>query len=419
MPHLHRLASLLLAAVVTAVPAAAQNADDGAARIQRVEEGLMTPVRVRGTLPIRFDLEWRMAHYRVPGVSVAVVDGYGLAWARTWGVADVRGTEAVGPNTLFQAASISKPVTALAVLRLVERGILELDAPANRYLRRWKIPDGPAAPGDAVTLRHLLTHTGGLTVHGFPGYPHGLELPDPLAIVRGEPQSNTAAVRLDTAPGSIWRYSGGGYTVLQLLLEDATGTPFPHLMRDLVLDPAGMVGSTFEQPIPPGRTHEAARAHDREGRTTESGWHDYPEMAAAGLWTTPSELALLVLDLQGSLRGEEGHLLSPAMAAAMMERGLGGFGMGFKVDGEGERRTFSHGGSNHGFKAQLLAFVEDGQAAVIMTNGDNGGALAQELILAIAEEYHWPGIEQEVREPGQGLGGARGVGDASSSAAPR
>ncbi|HUH12192.1 MAG TPA: serine hydrolase domain-containing protein [Longimicrobiales bacterium] len=404
MRQSHRSLPMLLVALAAAGPAVAQNSDDEAARIQRVEQGLTTPVRVRGTLPVRFGLGTRMAHYRVPGVSIAVVDGQRLAWARGYGVADTVDARSVTPATLFQAASISKPLTAAAVLRLVERGVLDLDAPANRYLRRWKIPDAPVASGDAVTLRHLLTHTAGLTVHGFPGYPHGWVLPHAIAILQGLPEVNTRAVRLDTIPGSIWRYSGGGYTVLQVLLEDVMGASFPQLMRDLVLDPAGMLASTYEQPLPPERAWHAARGHDREGRRVESGWHDYPEMAAAGLWTTPSELALLVLDLQAALRGEEGRLLSPAMAAVMMSDGPGGFGLGFKVDGHGEERTFSHGGSNNGFKAQLIAFTEDGQAAVVMTNGDNGGALAQELVLSIAHEYGWPGIAQEVREPGKGLG---------------
>ena len=398
---------LLLAALAAATPVIAQNTEDESARIQRVEGGLMPPVRVRGTLPLRYDLTMRMKHHRVPGVSVAVVDGYRLAWARAYGVTEAGGDDAVTPATLFQAASISKPVTAVATLRLVERGILDLDAPANRYLRRWTIPDGPTARGDEVTIRHLLTHTGGLTVHGFPGYPHGLPLPGAIAVLEGQAEANTPAVRLDTIPGSIWRYSGGGFTVLQLLLEDVTGTAFPLLMRELVLDPLEMTGSTFEQPIPPSLASRVAHGHDREGRRVEWGWHDYPEMAAAGLWTTPTELALLVLDLQGALRGEEGHLLSPDMAAAMMEEGLGGFGLGFKVEGQGERRTFQHGGSNNGFKAHLIAFTDDGQGAIVMTNGDNGGTLAQELILSIAHEYRWAGIEQEVRGPGKGQGNAQ------------
>lgn len=382
---------------------AGQNSDDEAARIRRVEQGLIVPVRVRGTLPVRFDIHERMAHYGVPGVSVAVIDHGRLAWAKGYGITDRIAGDPVTKKTLFQAASISKPVAALAALRLVERGVLSLDAPVNRYLRRWRIADTPVAEGNAVTLRHLLGHSAGLTVHGFPGYPHGAPLPGVVEVLDGMQFVNTPPVRLDTLPGTVWRYSGGGYTVLQLLLEDVLGKPFPDLMRELVLDPIGMKSSTFEQPLPTELSMFAARGHEREGARILSGWHDYPEMAAAGLWTTPSDLARLAIELQRALRGEEGRILSPAMAREMMTSGRGGWGLGFKIEGEEGARTFSHGGSNHGYKAQFLAFIEGGMGAIIMTNGDNGSPLAREILLSLATEYGWPGIEQEVREPGKGL----------------
>jgi len=313
-----------------------------------------------------------------------------VAWARGYGVKDVETGEPVNTATLFQAASISKPVAAMAALRLVEDGLLELDTPVNQYLRSWKIPDNDFTAGNEVTLRHLLTHTGGLTVHGFPGYAVDDRIATTVEVLDGSGPANTDAVRVDTIPGSLWRYSGGGYTIMQLLLEDVSGKPFSELLRELVLDPANMMISSYAQPMPPGREEFASSAHRSDGTRVEGKWHIYPEKAAAGLWTNPSELALLAMDVQGAFHGEEGHVLSPEMTQAQLTPGLGGYGLGFRVQGEGSSARFSHGGSNNGFKAQFLAFMEGGRGVFVMTNGDRGSALAQEIILAVAEEYGWP-----------------------------
>jgi CubicO group peptidase (beta-lactamase class C family) len=354
-----------------------------------VENGLTTLLRIRDREPERYTLRDRMEQYRVPGVSLAVVEGGAIAWVGAYGVVEVGTSEPVTPETLFQAASISKPVAALAALRLVEEGVLELDAPVNRYLQGWQIPENGFTAARPVTLRHLLTHTGGLTVHGFPGYAAGLPLPSVVAILNGDPPANTRPVLVDTLPGSLWRYSGGGYTILQKVLEDVTGKPFPTLLRELVLDPVGMSLTSYEQPLPPERAGCASKGHLSNGSVVGGGWHFYPEMAAAGLWTNATELARLALDLQAAWRGEAGRILSPDMARAMLTPGLGGWGLGFTIMEEGAPR-FAHGGSNHGFKAQLVAFREEGRGVVVMTNGDQGTRLAQEIVQAVAEVYGWP-----------------------------
>ena len=354
-----------------------------------VEKSLTTLLRIRDREPERYTLQDRMERHRVPGVSLVVMEGGAIAWVGSYGVTEAETSETVTPETLFQAASISKPVAALAALRLVEEGVLELDAPVNRYLRGWQIPENGFTAGRPVTLRHLLTHTGGLTVHGFPGYAVGLPLPSVEDILNGASPANTRPVLVDTLPESLWRYSGGGYTILQKVLEDVTGKPFPTILRELVLDPAGMTLSSYEQPLPPERARYASKGHLSAGTLVEGGWHLYPEMAAAGLWTNGTELALLALEIQAAWRGESGRILSPGMAGAMLTPGLGGWGLGFTLTEEGAPR-FSHGGSNHGFKAQFMAFREEGRGVVVMTNGDQGTRLAQEIIHAVAEVYGWP-----------------------------
>jgi CubicO group peptidase (beta-lactamase class C family) len=328
-------------------------------------------------------------------VSIAVVEGGRIAWARGFGVKEAGGRDSVTDATLFQAASISKPVAATTTLRLVERGTLDLDADVNRYLASWKVPENRFTAREPVTLRRILSHSAGLTVHGFPGYRAGDPLPTVAQVLDGIEPANTAAVRVDTLPGAVGRYSGGGTTVQQLLLTEVTGRPFPELMRDLVLAPAGMTRSTYEQPLPPPREGEAAHAHDRDGRPIPGRWHAYPEMAAAGLWTTPSDLLRWALAIDAARRGEPGAILSPAMAAQMLTEQKGGFGLGPRVQGSGPAFRFGHGGSNAGFRAQVVFFPETGQGAAVMTNGAGGGALIEEVLRTLAAEHRWPALAPE------------------------
>jgi CubicO group peptidase (beta-lactamase class C family) len=385
-PHLFLLFLLLLPHPSTDL-LFAQETDP---RITAVENGLAGAIRVQGEEPQRFSILDRMAHHNVPGISIAVLDEGEIAWAKGYGVRDVETGEAVTTETLFQAASISKPVAAVAALRLVEEGLLDLDAPVNNFLTSWKIPENHFTRDTPVTLRHLLTHTGGLTVHGFPGYALDAELATPLEVLDGSDPANTDPIRVDTVPGSLWRYSGGGYTIMQQLMEDVTGTPFPQVLREKVLDPVGMELSSYEQPLPPARARYAASSHLSDGTGGDGKWHLYPEMAAAGLWTNPTELARLAIELRAAYHSRRGRVLSPDMTNAMLTPGLGGWGLGFTIQGEGEEARFSHGGSNYGFKARFLAFMEEGRGIFVMTNGDRGSALAQEVTLAVAEAYGWP-----------------------------
>jgi CubicO group peptidase (beta-lactamase class C family) len=249
-----------------------------------------------------------MNHYRVYGASVAVIHNDQIASAEGFGVCEAGKPEPVTPETLFQAASISKFVVAVAVLRLVEAGLLHLDEDVNAYLTSWKIP----AKGDwqpRVTLRQLLSHSAGLTVHGFPGYPQGHPLPTTVQVLNGEAPANTPPVEVDIPPGLQNRYSGGGTTVVQQILVDVLRQPFPQIAREWVLDPAGMTHSTYEQPIPLDQYPNVASAHPLADPIA-GRFHTYPEMAAAGLWTTASDLARFALAFQRARAGKPGAILS-------------------------------------------------------------------------------------------------------------
>jgi CubicO group peptidase (beta-lactamase class C family) len=378
-----------------APPAAAASSSSVEERVRRVEAGLLPAAHIKGTTP-GAPLAERMKFYRIPGVSVAVVNNGRVEWARGFGTKDAGTNEPVTPETLFQAGSISKPVAALAALRLVQDGKLSLDEDVNAKLTTWKVPENEFTREQKVTLRRLLTHNAGLTVHGFPGYAADAPVPTVVQILNGEKPANTAAIRVDTVPGSIWRYSGGGYTVMQQLVADVARKPFAEVARQLVLDPAGMRHSTYEQPLPQRLAAQAATAH-RAGEPLKGRFHTYPEMAAAGLWTTPTDLALLAVELQKALAGKSNRIISREMAAQMMSRQFQDWGLGPAVEIRGNVVKFSHGGVDEGFEAFWVGYG-DGRGAAVMTNGDRGTALANEIIRSIAREYGWDDFKSVERE---------------------
>jgi CubicO group peptidase (beta-lactamase class C family) len=358
-------------------------------RIARIENHLLPGIVVTGGPPQSMTIAGRMREYHKPGVSVAVINGGVIEWTRGYGVLDAGGTQPVTPRTRFQAASISKPVTALAALAMVQAGRLALDENVNAKLTSWKVPDNDLTKTEKVTLRRILSHSAGLTVHGFPGYASTAPLPTLLQVLDGVKPANTTAIRVDILPGSQFRYSGGGYTVLQQLLIDVSGRPFPSFMRETVLLPIHMDDSTYEQPLPAALRAVAATAHDASGKAIPGRCHTYPEMAAAGLWTTPGDLARFAIEIQQALAGRS-KVLSAETAREMLTTQIAPYGLGLTLSGAGRAARFSHGGSNEGFECQMVAFSELGQGAVVMTNGQGGGRLAAEILRAIAREYGWP-----------------------------
>jgi CubicO group peptidase (beta-lactamase class C family) len=344
------------------------------------------------------DLGELMVTLGVPGVSIAVIHHGVLEWAEGFGVTRVGGAP-VTVETLFQAASISKPVAAMAVLHLAQKGSLSLDADVNNLLSSWKLPSSPIAAGGPVTVRQLLGHTGGINVSGFPGYAVGKPLPTLVQILDGAGPANTPAIRIATPPGTKWDYSGGGYTIMQQLLLDVCGMPFPRLLNDTVMAPLNMTHSTFQQPLPADLESSTAMPHDQNGNRVPGGGHIYPEMAASGLWSTPSDLARFVIEIQSSLHGKSNHVLSPEMTRQMLSPGLGNWGLGFRIGDSPSAPQFIHQGFNCGFESILFAYGREGEGAVVMTNAQNGSVLAAEIIGSIASEHSWPDYHPNFRVP--------------------
>jgi CubicO group peptidase (beta-lactamase class C family) len=372
------------------------SAPDVEQRIQHVIAGLTGGVVIKGDEHATQTLANRMKELRVPGVSIAVIHEGKIEWARGFGVRSLGGPP-VTADTMFQAGSISKPLAAMAALRRVQEGKLSLDADVNTYLTSWKFAADPVAVGKSITLRELLTHTAGTTVHGFPGYATDEPVPTLLQVLDGEKPANTPAIRSEAAPGVHWKYSGGGYTIMQQVLIDTSKEPFPKLLRDSVLTPIGMTHSTYEQPLPRALQDFGATPYRADGKPVEGGAHTYPEMAAAGLWTTPSDLARYAIEVEQSLAGKANHVLSVEMTRQMLTPGIGHWGLGLEIGGTDSNPYFSHGGANEGFRNIFLAYEKSGDGAVVMTNSDAGIELGDEIIHSIADEYGWPDYRSAVR----------------------
>lgn len=338
------------------------------------------------------DVQALMEAFGVPGASIAVINDFSLDYVEVHGVTNRDTQEPVTPDTRFQAASISKPLTAVAAMRLVREGKLGLDEDIDAYLASWHLPESQVTASQKVTLRRILSHTGGTTVHGFRGYRYTEALPALIQVLDGAPPANSAPIRVDYAPGTDQRYSGGGYVVLQQALVDIEGRSFPELMRETVLAPAGMAASTFQQPLPDSLTAVAAAGHYTSGQVVPGTHHIYPEMAAAGLWTTPSDLARFLIHLQRTLRDETTSILDRQLLELMITEVEGGFGLGFVLWAYQGERVFGHGGANEGFRSLMGAHPTDGYGVVVMTNSDNGDGLAEAVVDLIGKREGWPGF---------------------------
>ncbi len=361
------------------------------ARIERIENGLLENVQIKGLSRGQLNIDDRLQELGIPGLSVAFASNGKVEWARAYGVADESAGREMTTDTYLLAGSISKPVAAVRALQLVEDGVFDLDENINTYLTSWQVPDNKFTETEKVTLRRILSHTAGLTVWGFPGYDKGDEIPSVVDVLDGK--GNTDAVRVFQQPGEAWQYSGGGYTIMQLAISDAEDGDFARSAKENVLDRINMSGSTFENPLPDALHGKAATGYRANGDEVEGKWPIYPEMAAAGLWTTPGELIQYAIEIQKILQTGNDGVLKSQTVSEMLDAESGTHGLGPSV----QEHTFGHGGADEGFRAQLFAWKDLPYAVVVMVNSDNG-KIIRELLLSIANEYELPGIEPVVRE---------------------
>jgi CubicO group peptidase (beta-lactamase class C family) len=385
-----RFLSLVVAAALgfAGLAQAAPSAKDAAAIAAMETKISPMAVTPEGAAPRA--LTARMAELNIPGVSVAFIENGKVTWTRTYGVATAGGSQSVTPETLFQAASMSKAFAATAVLRMVEQRKLDLDEDVGGRLKAWNVPPSPYTAQQKVTLRRILSHTAGLTVGGFPGYQPGKPVPSLVQILDGTAPANTPPIRSFEAPGGSFAYSGGGYLVAQLAIVEAGGKPYPDLLEQLVLKPAGMRQSSFAQPLPEALVARAASGHNRAGAIIPGARNTYPEYAAAGLWTTPSDYGRFLISLQDSFAGRPHALLTQSSARTMMTPVDANYGLGLGIGRWGGHPFIQHGGGNEGFQCNAFAFLDGSrQGLVVMTNSDVGGILASEIQRALAAAYGW------------------------------
>ncbi|MFO7601877.1 MAG: serine hydrolase domain-containing protein [Candidatus Desulfacyla sp.] len=325
---------------------------DVQSRIDAVENTPIAAVIHTGSEPAGMSLSERMQHYQVPGVSISVINNGEIEWAKGYGVLEAGGTQPVTPDTVFQACSVSKPVSVTGIMLLAQSGEIDISKNVNDYLRSWRLADNTFTMTEKKTIQRLMSHTGGTNVPGFLGYPGGSAVPTLLQVLNGEAPANTGPVQVVYLPGSRSSYSGGGMEVLQQMTEDVTGIPFRTYMEDTLLRNLGMNSSGFLQPMESPLSEKAAKGHDVDGAVLPGGWNTYPELVAAGLWTTSSDLARLIIEVQKAAVGNQGAVLSQQTAMEMLTMRLNSkFGLGYELSNGNGGLIFQHSGSNIGYKS--------------------------------------------------------------------
>jgi CubicO group peptidase (beta-lactamase class C family) len=351
---------------------------------------LKEPVVVLGAPARSMALAERMRALHVPGVSIAMINHGKIEWARAYGIADAQTSRPVTTNTLFQVGSVSKPVAAVTVMRLVAQGKIDLDEAVNLRLRAWQVPASPPMTAQhPVTARALLSHTAGMPRTNLLGYLPRQPQPTLLQVLQGAAPAANAAVQVSSVPGSEYGYSSLGYAALQQFVSDALGRPFEQLAREQVFAPLGMHDSIYAMSLPSELAGRAAAGHRVDGSVLDGKWRNHPELAAAGLWSTASDLARLVIAIQCAAQASDTSFLTQTQTMAMLAPVLNDYGLGFELDHTGLAPAFHHSGSNIGFKALLYAYTKTGQGVVILTNGDLGWTLIEEIMRSIATEYDW------------------------------
>ena len=386
-----------LAASLSVLGVTGQTPDGSTAlREKAVEQNLRYLAVIKGHPEPGMSLVEQMSHLRVPGVSIAVIHGKRVDWSKGYGVARLGGPP-VSASTVFGAASMSKPVTAMAVLRFAQEGRIDLDTDVNTYLKSWKIPANQYTKEHPVTVRELLSHTSGIGTHNGMIYDPDKGVPSLLQILEGKPPATTPPVRVESEPGKKYAYANGGYLILQLLITDLTGKPFAEAMKELVLAPLGMSQSTFMAPLPPVEAANAATGYAEDGTSGTATAHFVePNAAAGGLWTTATDYAKFVIELQKEYSGESHRVLNQKMAQMMVTPGMGPsdsvwWGLGVRVGGTRPNNYFEHGGSAV-FQCDMVGYPS-GDGVVVLTNGGGGGQLSDQIVRSVAQAYAWPDFQ--------------------------
>lgn len=389
--HYFALSSLLL--VFSGLTQALQIPSDEPSKenVTHFEHNLINRFEWGKDSPQRWSIEARLKAHKVPGVALAIIEQHKIIYAKGYGKRSATNDLPVNADTLFSVGSVSKMANAMLLLKLVDEGKLSLNEDVNQYLRSWQIPSSRHTKAQPVTLRHILSHTAGFNIHGFPDFLPGEKLPDVLDTLNGRSPAKHRAVRVRFTPGTDMDYSGGGITVSQLVASDNLNMQYALLADNLLFKPLSMKRSTFENPLPED-LNNVAFAHDDEGDPVAlpRGYEAMPEMAASGLWTSAADLALLVVAILESHQTKNGFLSQPLAQDMLSREHNSWYGLGPRINGRGDSFVFHHGGANNSYRAWMEGHPETGNGLVILTNGTNGHFVYQEIRKAIADTRRWP-----------------------------
>ncbi len=362
-------------------------------RKAQLEEGIREQVKFLGETEDLSSIANKMSAYHVPALSLSVINHGEIAWADIYRNANFPEANHLNCSNIFQAASLSKPVTLLAALRMHSAGQIDLDRNIQEYLKDFVIPQGKQAPENPVTFRNIFSHTSGISPGGYQGYARNLPMPSDLDILRGGEGINTPAIKVISPPNETLAYSGGGYTLAELALQDIFNDEFANIMQKWILEPAGMNHSEFTQPLPASDSIRVAKGHTQSGEVMEGGWNNYPQQAAAGLWSTSIDLAKLLIEVYKAYQGDS-SIFSQSDIKSIISHDVNGSAYGFLLNRSGDDISITHFGGNAGYRTGMTISLKSGNGLVYLINSDNGVPLGNELLLSASQVYNWEHFKQ-------------------------
>ncbi|MCS4301001.1 serine hydrolase [Chryseobacterium sp. BIGb0232] len=322
------------------------------------------------------NIEPQLEKYKLPGFSLVVFENYKIVYSSQVGVKSMDSKEKLDENTAFSTASIAKPITALLCHILEEKGLINLNDPIDKYLKRWHLPKSKFTENNSPTWKQFLNHTAGTSQGGFEDHYEGETIPTITQSLLGQIPRYDKEIEFLFTPGTSFEYSGGGYVIIQMALEDTLNKPIAELAQEYIFSPLGMKNTTMIQPNEKGFLKNVAFVHDKEGKVIKTGLPITPQVAPSGLWSTPTDLAKLSIEIQNALRNKNNKVISHQVAKEVtkvtaLKNAVGGWSYGWqKSFGYSNYDWFSCNGSNTGVGGNVLASMTDGNGMVYLANGE-------------------------------------------------
>lgn len=362
-------------------------------RVENIEENLV-PVHFLKNHSNRMSISEMMEKDRVPGVSIAFIENGNISWQKTYGYSNLQDSLPVTTKTLFNGASLSKPVAAMAALNLSEKGFIDLNEDVNAYLKNWKIPENKFTEEQKVTLKRLIGHTAGIINYVPQPYSLNDNSPNLVQMLSGTKPSVDLPASVIYVPGEQRKYSNPGYTIIQKMIEDVSDKNFESVIEEIIFKPSEMYDSSFEQPLPQNLLEKTATGYSKDLKGYP--YKLFPWKAAGGIWTTPTDLGKFIITLLEDYHSNKNIILSKKMADSVFQKKSERLGFGKLFSPVKQDLLFEHWGSSPGFTCYMVASLNKKQGVVIMTNSDNGTILLSYIARSVAQEYNWDFLQPTI-----------------------